>query len=85
MPRDGMSAGWGGGMARPTRTQTSDVSVGLLVAPSFLLGGALIAAAVWATPILFNNISALTSCAANAFSPLGGSVNGRDLESVARS
>jgi hypothetical protein len=75
----------GGGMAGPTRTQTSDVSVGLLVAPSFLLGGALIAAAVWAPPILFNNISALTRCAANAFSPLGGSVNGRGLESLARS
>ena len=59
-------------MARPTRTQTSDVSVGLLVAPSFLLGGARIAAVVWATPVLFNNISALISCAANAFSPLGG-------------
>lgn len=75
----------GGGMARPTRTQTSDVSVGLLVAPSFLLGGALISAAVWATPIRFNNVSPLTRRAANAFPPLGGTANGRDLESVARS
>ena len=70
-------------MARPTRIQTSDVSVGPLVTPSSLLGGAPMAAAVWATLILFSNLSAFASRAANAFSPLGGSEHGRDLESVA--
>ena len=72
-------------MARRTRTQTSDVSVGPLVTPSFLLEGAPMAAAVWATLILFDNLSAFASCAAYALSPLGGSEDGRDLESVARS